>query len=524
MKKLLGAVGIMLVLVMVLTGCAGKDPAQTAAPSKSDTAGADAPGQTGDGRTDIVIGMAGEPVSVEPQSAYDAAGSKVVCNVYDGLVDVDDDNNIIANLAKDWDISDDGLVYTFHLRDDIRFHNGDPLTAEDFVYSIEKAIELGYGEETTGVIDHVEATGEHTLDVTLKHPYKPMMQNFAHSKYLYVVNSKLAKEAGDNFAINPVGAGTGPYKFVSWTSGVNVKLEANEDYHRGAPAIKEATFKFIPEQSSGAIALETGDVDVYTDLSFVDVPNLMEKDDIQVDVTLGRYAYYLCMNQTKEMFQDIRVRQALAYSINMDEFILAVLNGIGGTKTGNVVFPDTFGYAEGYPPFEQNVEEAKRLLAEAGYPDGISFTILATDGLRKVSAETLQGMMAKSGIDVKIDLLDFSAMVDKQVTDQHDVIIMNSSAPIEDADSELTDKIMSGKWGNFSRYANPVVDDLMVQARMELDDAKRADLYAQIQEILRTELPIVPMYYAHVASGANANLKGFRAWGSTYIFLRGMSW
>lgn len=502
MKRMTKLIALTLAAMMALTSCGGS----------GNTGSSGNNGQTnGEPRTDLVIGIVNEPTALEPStSAYDAqSNARIVQNVYEGLLYVDDAGEIQPNVAETWEISEDRLTYIFHLRNDVKFHNGDTLTAEDVKYSFDKCIEAGLSLEVTGSIVETIAQDDTTFIVKLSAPSAPMLRNIAVTKGLYIMNKSVAEELGDKFPVSPVGAGSGPYKFESWESGQSVTLAANEEYRKGAPAIKKVTFKFIKEASSGAIALETGDVDIYADVSMVDVPNLQSKKNIQVSLIQGDYLYFLCMNQQKELFQDVRVRQALAYAINIDELIQAVTDGIGGTKTGSMTTPGCFGYLE-FDPIEQDVEKAKQLLAEAGYPDGISFEMVVCDGSRKKIGETLQGMLKKSNIDLKINMMEMSAMAEYAVSSNHDTLPQVARGYIPDADSELTDKVVSDSWGNFSRMNDPHVDELMAAARQESDPDKRIEMYHEVQQIVHDEVHFIPLYYVNNVSAANANLKGFK--------------
>ena len=507
MKRFSRLMALTLATVMLLTSCGGGGTGGGGGAGGGGNSSANA----GEPRTDLVVGIVHEPTSIEPSAAPldTQANARVVQQVFEGLMVVDDKGEIQPNIAESWDISPDGLTYTFHLRNDVKFHNGDILTAEDVKYSFDKCIASGLCVEVTGTMEETIAQDDTTFVLKLSTPSAPMLRNIAVAKGLYIANKAVAEQLGDKFSVAPVGAGSGPYKFESWETGQNVTLVANEEYRKGAPAIKKVVFKFIKEASSGAIALETGDVDIYADISMVDVPNLQKNGKLQVSLIQGDYLYFLCMNQQREIFQDVRVRQALAYAINLDELIMAVTNGIGGTKTGSLTSPASFGYKE-YAPIEQDIEKAKQLLADAGYPDGISFEMVVSDGSRKTIGETLQGMLKKANINIEIKMMELSAMAEYAVGDNHDMLANVARGYIPDADSELTDKVVSNSWGNFSRINDPHIEDLMAQARQENDSAKRIQMYHEVQDIVHDQMHIIPLYYVNNVSAADANLKGFK--------------
>jgi len=510
MKRFTKLMALVLAAALLLTGCStGGNTAQSGKAT----------------RDDLVIGIVNEPTALIPSTAaYDAqSNGRIVDNVYEGLMYVDANGEIQPNIAESWEISPDGLTYTFKLRDDVKFHNGDTLTAEDVKYSFDECAKAGYSVEITGAFEETIAQDATTFVLKIKTPNAPMLRNLAVARGLYIMSKSVAESLGDSFPVAPVGAGTGPYKFESWESGQNVTIVANEDYRKGAPAIKKVTWKFIKEASTGAISLETGDVDIYADISMVDVPNLQNNDKIQVSLIQGDYVYYLCMNQKKEIFQDARVRQAFQYAMNLDELIMAVTNGIGGTKTGSLTTPACFGYKE-YAPVEQDIEKAKQLLAEAGYPDGITVEVAVCAGTREKIGETLQGMLKPAGINVVIKSMEMSALAEYATGDNHDFLPQVAKGYIPDADSELTDKVVSTSWGNFSRMNVARVDELMAAARQESDDAKRIEMYHEVQDIVHDEAHIIPLYYVNSVSAANANLKGFATRPDLSYHVWEMSW
>ena len=468
-------------------------------------------GDTGGGDEDtLYLRLSTALQSTDWQQTAIMESSKITyIQLFEGLYGMDESAGGYYNLlAKDVQLSEDNLTYTIELVD-ATFQNGDPLTAEDVVFSYQLAMENPKFGYVTSMIDTVEAQGDKTVVVTLKFPYSAISHTFFTIKIYSKREYQEIVDSGVAFGTTPHTAGTGPYYVSEYDISAGVKLKAYENYWQGAPAIKKVTFKFIKEASSGAIALETGDVDIYADISMVDVPNLQSKKNIQVSLIQGDYLYFLCMNQQKELFQDVRVRQALAYAINIDELIQAVTDGIGGTKTGSMTTPSCFGYLE-FDPIEQDVEKAKQLLAEAGYPNGISFEMVVCDGSRKKIGETLQGMLKKSNIDLKINMMEMSAMAEYAVASNHDTLPQVARGYIPDADSELTDKVVSDSWGNFSRMHDPHVDELMAAARQESDPDKRIEMYHEVQQIVHDEVHFIPLYYVNNVSAANANLKGFK--------------
>ena len=498
MKRL---IALLLVLLM-LAGCsapAGKTDSNGTAPAVAEG------GRKG-GK--LVTAMFTEPITLEPASSTSANNSgRVVWNVFEGLVRHDADGKLVPHLAESFEYNEDKTVITFHLRKDVKFHNGDPLTAEDVKYSFDRAQSLGYNVEATGTFKETVVIDEHTVELRLTGPNVVALDNIAESRYLLIFNKKIAEERGDSINVNIAGAGTGPFKFKSWDTGVEIVLEANMDYWRGAPQLDEIVYRFIPEGSSMAIALETGDIDAALDISLVDAPHLKENKNLNITVFPTRWLYMFEMNLTKEPWNDENFRKAVASCINLDELILAVTQGTG-IPHGSLTMADSFGYP-GYEPIKQDYDKAREYLAASNYPNGCDVVFNATDGIYKNLGEVLQGMCAPIGINIKVEVTDGAALLATVMDNKHSILPMTGSGLCADADSELVDKVTTGSWGNFSRISDARIDELMQSARFEHDPELRLKEYLEVQEIVRDHCYIIPLYIASLACGCNANLKNF---------------
>lgn len=520
-KKLLSIIAIVLTLTMVLAGC-GQSNANSEPATESGTTETT---EVAEVRDDIIIAQAGEPISMDPHNCYNSTSMRVYMNIFDSLTVTDAQGIVHPSLAKSWDVSEDGKEYIFYLRDDVKFHNGDPFTAKDVKYSFDRAVPSPYTIEATDPIETTEIIDDYTVKVTLKYPYQPQIMFFA-STYLAIINENVVNERGEDFSINPAGAGTGPYKFESWEKGVSVSLVANEDYFAGAPSIKKVSYQNISESSAGDIAVETGDVDIYLHPSTVDIPLLKENADVKVYEADSFYCEFVGFNVNKAPFDNKLVRQAINYSIDKEDVVLVSVDGIGGTVAATHVPSLSLGHDSSIKPYEKDIEKAKELLAEAGYPDGFECTIKVNSEPRKKTAEAFQAAMAEIGIKLEILILESGAFYDEVMSGDCDMFACGMCSLAADADPSLYTSFSSNSIGitNYANYSNEEVDKLLMEERQSTNNKVRIEKFIKIQEILDDELPQIPLYFRKTINIANKNVKGIEVEANNFLRASNLSW
>lgn len=526
MKKIQKLLSLLLAIIMLagaLAGCAGgeKPAADTPKNGQTDEQTPAVDTSASAARDDIVIGLVQEPATLDPNNMSDGGGFMVAANIYEGLLWSTDDLQIEPLLAKSWDISDDGLVYTFHLEEDVKFHNGEPFTAEDCKFSYDRAASGGYADSATAFIDSTRAVDEHTFEVTLKYPYASALDCFA-SHFLRIVSKKAVEDCGDSFSYNPIGAGTGPYKFISWTSGSDIQLEAFEEYWRGAASIKKVDMRVITDQSTLSLAIETGEVD-YGQISGADLETFSSNDKITYSTNATTIYNYVGFNTEQAPFDNALVRQAIAYCCDKNDLALISyesMDAVTVTATpapaGSV--PGTF---EVYP---KDIEKAKQLLAEAGYADGFSTTIYTPNATwRKNIATYLQSCMAEIGITVNIEVMEQAALLEDIRSGNCPMFIMGFVGLGANADFFYYSNYRSGQNFNYTRYNNPELDALLDAAHVSSDEAEVAKLYKQIAQIVYDEVPDMPTFHINFMYGYNADLNATVA-PFTRIYVYDFSW
>lgn len=515
MKKIKRICSMLLALTCAvsLTACGGSGGSSLGSSSDSGKAEKTEKEQ----RTDLIVGVASEGSSMDPQGN---STRQVIENMILGLTDLDPQGNVLPGIASEWTVSEDEMEYLFTIDTSIQFANGDYVTAEDVKFSLDRGAQEESNAARYEAIKEVQIVDDTHIKLLLNYPCALLLPNLACAATT-ILNQDVVEEAGDDFSINSRGACAGPYDFVSWTKGVNIKLEANP-YYKKDLAIKNIEFRFISEASTGVISVETGDVDVYMDPSYVDVQNL-KSDKIKVHSQERNGFEFLGFCLAKSPYDDVRVRQAIAYSFDSTELVEAAIGGDGATPAKSFLPDFVFGSTEleGYP---HDPEKAKELLAEAGYPDGLDINIVTMDsGYMKV-AEYLQEAMSASGFRVNIEQTEYSKFVSDLIDGNLDAFIIGVTEDYPDADLTLYAQFKSDGGQNVHFYSNDRVDELLLNARQSSDEEARKEMYAEAQEILMDELPALPLYFSKSYALYNGDLENFTTNFSAMIMVEHISW
>lgn len=461
-------------------------------------------GGGGEAKDSLTIGIDADAVALDPLRINDTLTMSILSNVYEPLVRMTNDSEIVPALAEEWKISDDGLVYTFTIRTDATFHNGDPITAEDVKYSLEAAAESSYTGPYMNFIDSVKVVDEKTVEVTLQYAYAPFLALC--TTYSQVVKEDFYKEGGEvDMSKSPIGSG--PYKFKSWAQGDKIEFEAYDGYYKGEPNIKNLTYKIIPNSSTATMALESGEIDLSLNVAEADIKALEEKDGITLLQKPSTAFYFIGMNTNVKELSDVRVRQAIAKCINKQNMIDGALNGYG-TPTNTFIAEGVLGYDPDFNPLPYDVEEAKKLMKEAGYENGFKISMSIPEN-RSTHAQIIKSDLAQIGIDLTINIIETGKFWDDLENLDYEMMIMGWSYVVMDPDvgyySLYKKDDMSG---NYTGFGNDETDRLLADGRVESDPDKRAAIYAELEEIYQTAAPYVPLYWRVDAAAHNSNLTG----------------
>lgn len=462
-------------------------------------------------RTDLNYALSAEPNSLDPMAIAMMSTFTVTYAIYDNLVEADVDGNYVPSLAEKYEISDDELTYTFYLRQDVKFHDGTPMTADDVVYSINRTIEKGWAFDMTAAIDRVEKVDDYTVNLILSKPFGAMIGSLA-SPYFSIMSKAYAEANGED-AVERAPMGTGAYKFVEWVSGDHIKVEANEEYFGGAPSIKEITFKPITDKNTGLVALQAGETDVFLNINNSDIETVKEDENLAFYSTDLAAVLSLNMNIEKAPLDDVKVRQAINYAINRDNIIVGALEG-NGTIANSAIPPTCDGYSDKVAGYEYNLEKAKSLLQEAGQ-ENLSLTIkIKEDAKVQKVAQIVQSDLKQAGIDVEIEIMEGGAYSTAVYAEgDYEMTISSWCAMFTDAYSLLYSQYHKDCYGSTGNITHVVSDELsqkLEDAATKTGDEKIA-AYEDVAQDIHDEAYVASLVYEQTTITTNANLQGVEA-------------
>ena len=497
MKKKFGLLVTIILSMLFLVACGG---------SGDKKEGADAGASTG--KDTLVIAQGADAKSLDPHASNDNPSSRIRVQIYDRLMDLDDNGVPQPMLAESWERPDDKTII-FHLRKGVKFHNGDEMKASDVKFSLERALASPEVSHILAGINGVEVIDDYTVKVTTEKPMAAILNNLSHIT-IAILSERATKEAGDKFGQNPVGSG--PYKFVSWQSGDRVTLEAFPEYWQGEAPVKNVVYRNIVEETNRTIGLETGELDIIYDIQGLDKNKLRDDERFvliegpQVSMT------YLGFNMKKAPYDNPKVREAISYAIDQKPIIDTVFLG-AGEAANSIIGPNVWGYYD-VEKYTQDIEKAKALLAEAGYPDGFKAKIWVNDNpVRRDTAVILQDQLKQIGIDLAIETVEWGAFLDGTARGDHEMYLLGWGTVTRDPDYgmyELISTSTMGAAGNRSFYSNPTVDKLLEEGKTELDPEKRKAIYKEIQEIIRKDIPMYMIIYPLQNVVTQKNIKNFK--------------
>ena len=518
MKKV---VSILLVLAMMLSlaACSGESTETTNGGNGGESA-APAGENT---RDDLIFSISSDTTSLDPAEVKDTISYLVLFQMFDTLVREEPDGTIAPALAESWEWNAEATELTMLIRQGVKFHDGTDMTVDDVVYSMNRAIASSYTSAVSSEFDRMEKVDDTHVKLVLKEPYVATLSCLC-SANLGIV-PQTAGEPGGGFSKNPVG--TGPYKFVSWSEGEKIEMEANEDYWRGAPAIKKLTIKIHTDRNTAAIALEKGEVDVLYYPDTADRMNLMNLENVTWLEGEATTLFYLAFNCRDGVFSDVRLRQAVCYALNRDDIIALGADG-AGIATANTI-PVCTEYYKDFEGYQQNIEKAKELMKEAGYEGGLTITMKTSQSsIYSKPTQVIQSQLAEIGIEVNIELMERAAYLEEtQTACNYEATFYVITNNITDPDYIMTRRFhskMEGGGNNFTLFKDENLDKLIDQARGESDKAKRQELYDQINEILYENAVIDPMYEGMTRIAFNSNLQGVYTSGTERHYVSEYSW
>ena len=458
----------------------------------------------------VVVGMGGQPASLDPAGSNDQPSSQVNRQIYNTLVDLDDNMAPVPSLAERW-VWEDPTRLRMYLRRGVRFHNGDELRASDVKFTLDRAAVSPHIAHITGMIERVDVINDYEILITLDNPFVPFLAHLGHPA-TSIVNERAVRQYGDDYGRNPVG--TGPMRFVNWVTGASIDLVRFDDYWAGPARVRNITFNFIIDPTTRLIALETGEIDLMYGVSQSDVSRVQNDPNMVMIQTPGLGTDYIGFNFQKPPLDDARVRQAINYAIDMDAVMRAAYFGVNPPANGPISDLVWASAANTLAPFTYNQARARQLLTEAGYPNGFSTTLVTNEGnnVRLDVAEIVQNMLAQVGIRMDIQLMEWGAYLDYTSAGNHDMFILGWVTVTGDPDYGLSALFHSdnfGAAGNRTFYANPRLDDLLDQGRRETNPTRREQIYMEAQQIIRDDTPWIWTAVGVNLNASHPSLRGF---------------
>jgi peptide/nickel transport system substrate-binding protein len=457
----------------------------------------------------LIVANIYDAKTLDPHATNDVASSGAMLQIYETLIKPDSENNLVPQAAAKWEKLDE-LTYKFYLKKGVKFHNGEEIKASDVKYSIERAMSpkgvaiQNYSSE----VDKVEVIDDYTLTIKTKKPSTPFLASLTHT-WGSILNEKAVEAAGDNYGMNPVG--TGPFKFSSWAKGDRLTLERFEDFHGEKPAYKTLVIRSITEPTNRTIELESGAVDIAYGISTNDISRVESNKDLKLLRVMDNSTTYMGFNCAKKPFDDVRVRRAISMTIDTVGINRAVYRGVGQAPVGPIA-PNVKYSDKTLPVHERDLEGAKKLLAEAGYPDGFSAEIWTNDKKERVDMATIiQSQLSELGIDVEIKVLEWGAYLDGLKAKEHDMFIVGWVATVPDPDFAVGATFHSSMAGkmNFAFFQDEDIDAMIEEGKVLPDGPERAELYKTLQRDICNKAPWVFLLNDEQICGLRKNVHGF---------------
>jgi peptide/nickel transport system substrate-binding protein len=484
----------------------------------------------------LVVGQIAEPKSLDPATVTAVNDFRILMNVYDGLVRYKSGTlEVEPALAESWEISDDGTIYTFHLREGVTFHDGSPFNAEAVKFNFDRMLSEDHPFHDTGpfplafffsAIETTEVVDDMTVRFTLNAPYAPFLSNLAYPTGL-LVSPAAVRENGADFGRSP--SGTGPFKFAEWRSNEAVIVEKNPDYWDGAPPLDAVVFRPITDANTRTAEMLAGGIDLMVEVPPTSLATF-EGGGFDVVEQAGPHLWFLILNCKDGPFADKRVRQAANYAINKAALVNDVLEGTADVAAGPTPPAFAWAYDESLTPYPYDPDKARALIKEAG-AEGATLTFFVTEGgsgmLDPIAMGTaIQADLEAVGFDVKIETYEWNTFLGEVNPGLEGKADMAEMAWMtNDPDTLPFLALRTAAWpdqGGFNSgyYSNPKVDELLEAARVSTDQAERATLYKQMQEIVHDDAPWVFVANWKQNAVTNDRVGNFRLEPSFFLLLR----
>lgn len=514
-RKIFLVMAVLALIAVTVVGCS------------SNTEDNDSAGKSEGVEKTLIVRASGDPMSFNPDTLPDDNNYHIVQNLYNRLVKLDASKQIVPDLATEWDVSEDGKIITFHLRDDAHWHDGEPVTSKDVKYTFDTIKEnpTYYMSSRLQIVDSIETPDENTVVFNMNQADVSFIADLGW--YATFILPEHIFNNGQPWEDNPASMdpiGSGPFKFQDFKQGESITIVANPDYHEGAPKLDKVIFSIIPDDATAVQALVNGEIDVLEAVPAANVDELMANENIRMELNEYPSPMRIIFNLKNEIISDVNVRRAIATAIDKEEISQKIFNGV--QKPEYNMYPSLIEWASNSedtsPKF--NIEEAIRILEDAGYKkDADGFYIrgltidVFEDGGYPDAAKLMAATLEKAGIELIVQVHEFNAWNEK-VSVQKDFILELQGGFMGPDPAALQKRFGTGVGSNYGEYSNKEFDDLLAQAAATGDQEERAELYKKAQAILAEDLPYIPIvtfaaYDANNSNFINLPIDGAGKWG-----------
>lgn len=472
-------------------------------------------------RTDINIALPSAGNSMDPHNSGLAVDIQVQYQIFDGLYNTNDRSELIPAIAESHEISADGTTYTFHLRDDVLFHNGEALTSADVVWSFERAMTSAQMATYVAPIVSVTAPNDYTVEIKLTAPYAPFL---LYSTRVKIINQKAVEEAGDLFGGVACLCGTGPYYMEEYDVNLGLTLKAFPNYYKGEAAIKQINYTVVADTSTALIAFQSGEFD-YCSVPAANWDEIKAVGEYTTEVADSAKVYYFALNVNADRGTPLSnklVRQAIQYAIDKEGLVLITRNGLGVpadhlARVGFLADAYETDFTYSYDP-----DKARELLAEAGYSDGCYIGEIQCSAAFTKVGEALQAQLADVGIQADIKSGETASMVVDWRASNYDSLANSVTV------SFTYDNIRRYNYSQietvFMKYnTNPdidyqKIDELFDAGVIETNEEKRKEIYIELEEMLLDEAAYVPLYYDVAPYAWDPDLNAYGYYSIYYVY------
>ncbi|MCA9836541.1 MAG: hypothetical protein KC422_06495 [Trueperaceae bacterium] len=472
----------------------------------------------------LTWGLSTDPPNLDPHVSSGASAATVKMSVYNGLVRYDKDGQIVPDLATDWQISEDGLTYTFNLRDGVMFHDGTPLSSADVKFSLERIINPDTGAylaSAFGVIESIDTPDDLTVVLHLSEPHAALLPYLARQE-AEVVSKAFVEGGGD---LNLEMMGTGPFMFVSREPDVSIKLEKNPNYYEtGKPYLDGITFIPYADEQTRVTALEAGDIDLIEYVPWKDMEAIEQNPDLELHADEGAAFMTLIFNQERKPFDDPLVRKAFGYAIPRDAIIRVAFFDRGSPITGGLIPPNSpYHNDELDGTYSYDPEKALSILAEAGWTDSdgdgildkdgetLSVSLLSTStyGMHMQTAQVVDQALREIGVDITLELEEWSVVVARQTESDFDFRVHGLGVLVEDPDFLAGYFMPDAFYAKISHMSDEMYGEPLTVGRTSTSEEERKAAYLEFEKAFLDQAPWVHLTWRTQGEATQSYVKGY---------------